>query len=44
MGSNDTCLVLITLDSAVLKDDSYYPQVFENLSQFSYSSDEIDEE
>ena len=28
MDTNDNCLVLITLDSAVLKDDSYYPQVF----------------
>ena len=26
--SNHTCLVVITLDSALKKDDIYYPQVF----------------
>ena len=26
--SNHTCLVVISLDSALKKDDNYYPQVF----------------
>ena len=26
--SNHTCLAIISLDSAVKKDDNYYPQVF----------------
>ena len=26
--SNHTCLAVITLDSALKKDDSYYPQMF----------------
>ena len=26
--SNHTCLAVITLDSALKKDDNYYPQVF----------------
>ena len=58
--SNHTCLAVITLDSALKKDDSYYLQVLlkeckyiekkiirhinNNLSNFSYSSDESDEE
>ena len=58
--SNHTCLAVITLDSALKKDDSYYLQVLSkeckyiekkvirhinnNLSNFSYSSDESDEE
>ena len=57
---NDTCLAVISLDSALKKDDNYYPQVFlkerkyiekkvfrhvhDNLSEFSYSSDESGEE
>ena len=57
---NHTCLAVITLDSAVKKNDKYYPQVFlkeckyiekwviryihDNLSNFSYSSGEPDEE
>ena len=57
--SNHTCLAVIGLDSALKKDDNFYPQVFlkeskyieknvvkhihENLSNFSYSSDESDE-
>ena len=28
MDSNHTCLAVISLDSAVKKDDNYYPQVF----------------
>ena len=61
MDSNHTtCLAVIALDSAVKKDDSYYPQILfkkckyiekkvikhinDNLSYFSYSSDESDEE
>ena len=59
VGSNHTCLAVIGLDSALKKDDNFYPQVFlkeskyieknvvkhihENLSNFSYSSDESDE-
>ena len=60
LDSNDTCLAVISLDSALKKDDNYYPQVFlkerkyiekkvfrhvhDNLSEFSYSSVESDEE
>ena len=60
MDSNHTCLARISLDSALKKDDNYYPQVFvkeckyiekkvvrhirDNLSDFSYSSFESDEE
>ena len=61
MDSNrTTCLAVITLDSALKKGDSYYPQVFlkeckyiekkvvthinDSLSDFSYSSDQSDEE
>ena len=60
LGSNHTCLAVISLDSALKKDENYYPQVFikeckyiekkvfrhihDNLSDFSYSSDESDEE
>ena len=28
LDSNQTCLAIITLDSALKKDDNYYPQVF----------------
>ena len=28
LNSNHTCLAVITLDSALKKDDNYYPQVF----------------
>ena len=28
LGSNHTCLAVISLDSALKKYDSYYPQVF----------------
>ena len=28
VGSNHTCLAVITLDSALKKNDNYYPQVF----------------
>ena len=58
--SHHTCLPVITLDSALKKDDSYYPQFFlkeckyiekkvvrhihDSLSDFSYSSDESNEE
>ena len=58
--SNHTCLAVISLDSALKKNDNYYPQVFlkegkwiekkvtrhinDNLSDFSYSFDESDEE
>ena len=57
---NHTCLAVISLDSALKKDDKYYPLVFlkgykytekkvvrhihDNLSDFSYSFDESDEE
>ena len=60
LDSNHTCLAVISLDSALKKDDNYYPQVFlkeckyiekkvvshihDNLSDFSYLSDESDEE
>ena len=60
LDSNYSCLAVITMDSALKKDGSYYPQVFlkeckyiernvaghihENLSEFSYSSNEPDEE
>ena len=58
--SNHTCLAVISLDSALKKDDSYYLRVFlkeckyiekkvvrhihDNLSDFSYSSNESDGE
>ena len=60
LDSNHTCLAVISLDSALKKDDSYYLQVFlkefkyigkkvvrhigDSLNDFSYSSDESDEE
>ena len=60
VGSNHTCLAVISLDSALKKNDNYYPQVLlkecryidekvirhisDSLSDFSYSSDESDEE
>ena len=60
LGSNHTCLAVISLDSALKNDDNYYPQVFlkeckyiekkvvryihDSLSDFSYSSDESEEE
>ena len=52
LGSNHSCLAVIVLDSALKKGDSYFPQEFlkvvrhihDNLSDFSYSSDESDEE
>ena len=60
LDSNHTCLAVTNLDSALKKNDSYYPQVFlkeckyiekkvvrhihGNLSDFSYSSDEFDED
>ena len=28
LGSNHTCLAVITFDSALKKNDNYYPQVF----------------
>ena len=28
MGSNHACLAVISLDSALIKDENYYPQVF----------------
>ena len=58
LDSNHTCLVVISLNSALKKDDNYYLQVFlkefkyiekkvvkdihDNLSEFSYFSDESD--
>ena len=60
MDFNHTCLAVINLDSALNKDDNYYPEVFlneckyidkkvirhinDNLSDFSYSSGDSDEE
>ena len=60
LDSNHACLAVISLDSALKKDDNYYPQVFvkeckyiekkvvryihDKLSDFSYPSDESDEE
>ena len=60
VGSNNTCLAVITLDSALKRDDNYCPQVLlkerkyiekivvrhihGNLSYFSYSSNESEEE
>ena len=60
MDSNHTCLAVISLNSALKKDDNYYLQVFlkeckyiekkvvrhihDNLSDFSYSSFESDED
>ena len=60
LDSNHTCLAVISLDSALKKNDNYFPQVFlkecryirtkavthiyDNLSDFSCSSDECDEE
>ena len=60
LGSNHTCLAVISLDSALKKNDNFYPQVFfkeykhieekvvrhihDSLSDFSYSSDESDEQ
>ena len=57
---NYTCLAVISLNSALKRDENYYPQMFlrdckyikkivikhinDNLSDFSYSSDEFDEE
>ena len=36
LDSNHTCLVTITLDSALKKDDRYYPQVF--LTECKYTA------
>ena len=60
LDSNHTCLAVISLDSALKKNENYYLQVFlkkcksiekkvirhinDNLSDFSSSSDESDEE
>ena len=60
LDSNYTCLAVISLNSALKRDENYYPQMFlrdckyikkivikhinDNLSDFSYSSDEFDEE
>ena len=60
LDSNHTCLAIISLNSALKKDENYYLQVFlkeckyiekkvvrhihDNLSDFSYSSDESDED
>ena len=60
LDSNHTCLAVISMDFALKKRDSYYPQVFlkeckyikkkvvrhihDNLSDFSFSSDESNEE
>ena len=60
LDSNHTCLAVISLDSALKKDDNYYLEVFlkeckyfekkvvrhihDNLSDFSYSSDESGQE
>ena len=56
LGSNHTYLLVISLDSVLKKDDNYYPQectciekkvvrhIHNNLSDFSSSSDESDEE
>ena len=60
LDSNHTCLAVISMDFALKKHDSYYPQVFlkeckyikkkvvrhihDNLSDFSFSSDESNEE
>ena len=60
LDSNHTCLAVISLDSALKKNDNYYPQVFskeckyiekklfrhihDSLHDFSYSSEESDEE
>ena len=60
LDSSHTCLAVISLDSALKKDDYHYPQVFlkeckyiekkvvrhiyDNLSDFSFSSDESNEE
>ena len=59
-GDDHACLAVISLESALKKDDNYYPQVLlkeckyieknvvrhihDNLSVFSYSSDESDKE
>ena len=54
--SNHTCLAIISLDSALKKDDIFYPQIFKyvekkvvrhinyNLNDFSFSSDASDKE
>ena len=35
MDSNQNCLVVITLDSVLKKDDSYYPQIFLKECQYT---------
>ena len=49
--SNHTCVAVISLDSALKKDENYYPQVFlkeckyiDTLGDFSFFGDESDEE
>ena len=39
LGSNHTCLAAISLDSALKKDDYYYPQVF--LKECKYVEEEV---
>ena len=34
MDSNHTCLAVISLDSALKKDENYYPQVFLNEGKY----------
>ena len=38
-GSNYTCLAVITIDSALKKDENYYPQVF--LKECKYTEKEV---
>ena len=36
LDSNRTCLAVISLDSALMKDDNYYPQVFYIFTECKY--------
>ena len=36
LDSNHTCLAVISLDSALMKDDNYYPQVFYIITESKY--------
>ena len=42
--SNHTCLAVISLDSALEKDENYYPQVFLKEYKYIEKKDEPDEE
>ena len=41
LDSNHTCLAVISLDSALMKDDNYYPQVFYIFTECKYIEEKV---